>query len=279
MTIGRDSSITLLSFVDGAASSSVESEAVRKDMHDFFNVPRWFWSSLYLDSNGYFSATEIQDATSGKRIHNNFFRFLSKHASSSSGFRRDSRGSDVSYKWDKLGFCTQWHEAQDSLVLLCFDLPDPLKQQLYQELCNADYRISSTTPFGFASFLLPLIVQNFDRAVWSCRDLIRELESHRPNPIKPDLQYVRMHEIARHAIHSTEMLGTSLTVLDGMISELSRFAKCTGREEEVSGIERDLNFHRSTLRCLQLRSAALEDRLRNEINLVGNIEHGYSSSR
>ena len=94
--------------------------------------------------------------------------------------------------------------------------------------------------------------------------------------LNPKLQYVRMHEIARHTIHSTEMLGTSLTVLDAMITEQSRCSKNAIEDAEDLQVERDMQFHRATLRCLQLRSQALEDRLRNEINLVrlGGVRDG-----
>ena len=59
-----------------------------------------------------------------------------------------------------------------------------------------------------------------------------------------------------------------LTVLDSIIAELRQQSKDVNSGREEIAAERDMNFHRSTLRCLQLRSRALEDRLRNEINLV-----------
>ena len=158
------------------------------------------------------------------------------------------------------------------MVLLCFDLPEVLKDQMAQTLLGPNTVSLSTTPFAFTAFLLPLIVANFDKAVWSCRDLIRGLEQERPEVLNPKLQYVRMHEIARHAIHSTEMLGTSLTVLDSILTEMRQHSKDINLGRDDLAAERDMNFHRSTLRCLQLRSQALEDRLRNEINLVSTIE-------
>lgn len=222
---------------------------------------------MYVESNGFFSAREAFGAES-KSLYCTSLRFLSKHASSFEP-RRDSRGSDIRYKWDKLGFSTQWRPIKKSTVLLCFDIPDRLKHQIVQALLESTGTSFAATPFAFAGFLLPFIVANFDRAVWSCRDLIRDLEQDRPEVLNPKLQYVRMHEIARHATHSTEMLGTSLTVLDAIVAELQQYSQLTNSGEDSRAVERDLRFHRSTMRCLQLRSLALEDRLRNEINLVG----------
>ena len=250
------------SFIDTAAFSATRHEALQKTLRKTFNIPRCFCNPVYLESNGHLSVTESLPDLNGQRTQNISFRFLSKHASSS------SPGSNIQYRWDKLGFCTQWRGAEKSSVLLCFDIPDTLKEQINQELLGTNTSISTTTPFAFASFLLPFIVLNFDTAVWSCRDLVRDLEHHRPEPLNPRLEYARMHEITRQTIHSTEMLGTSVIVLDCMIADSRRHSKATGSGAEELEIERDLNFHRSMLKCLQLRSAALDDRLRNEINLV-----------
>lgn len=252
------------SFVDSATLSTLEHHKV---LSENFNIPRWFWNPLYTESNGFFCASEAASTDKQQNVYNTFFRFLSKHATSSR-IRRDSRGSDIQYKWDKLGFCTQWRPVEKSMVLLCFDVPMELRAQMTQTLLGSSKTSLSTTPFAYAGLLLPFIVANFDKAVWACRDLVRGLEQERPDVQNPNLQYVRMHEIARHTTHSTEMLGTSLTVLECMITELLQYSNnsAPGVEELVD--ERDMNFHRSTLRCLQLRSQALEDRLRNEINLV-----------
>ena len=241
-------------------------------------MPPWFWSPLYAESNGFFCARDVLSTENG-RAYCTSFRFLSKHASSSKS-RGDNRGSDIQYKWDKLGFCTQWRPAEKSMTLLCFDMPDGLKDKMTHGLLKTPQASFSTTPFEFFAFLLPLIVANFDRAVWSCRDLIRELEQDRPDVLNPRLQYIRVHEIARHAIHSTEMLGTSLTVLDSIVTEVQQQnSQHPNSWEKLTAVERDLNFHRSTMRCLQLRSQALEDRLRNEINLVSLVNKDTANYR
>ena len=198
-------------------------------------------------------------------MFNTFFRFLSKHATCRPE-RIASCGSDVAYRWDKLSFYTQWRPSKSS-VLLCFDIPGTVRDQIRQELLGTNKKISAEIPFGLHSFLIPFVVRNFDEAVWSCRDLIRGLEYNRPDVLSPKVDYIRMHEIARHSIHSTEMLGTAITVLDSMLLEIHRLGASA---PQALTIERDFNFHRSTLRCLQLRSQALEERLRNEINLVSN---------
>lgn len=73
------------------------------------------------------------------------------------------------------------------------------------------------------------------------------------------------------------MLGTSLNVVDSMLVELQKRWVSTLSGSETTAVERDFNFHKTTLKCLQLRSQALEERLRNEINLAFHIGSQYES--
>ena len=84
-----------------------------------------------------------------------------------------------------------------------------------------------------------------------------------------------MHEIARHTIHSTETIEMAMETVATMTSEHDHFAKSHQSAEDgrspLSSFERTrkaLTLQRTLLKCLHLRSRALDERLRNEINLV-----------
>lgn len=82
-----------------------------------------------------------------------------------------------------------------------------------------------------------------------------------------------MHELARHTIHSSETLAIAVETMAGLVQEHEIFF-----EENSSLPTRSTTISRQTRRvfrsqvvlfkCLHLRSKALEERLRNEINLV-----------
>lgn len=81
-----------------------------------------------------------------------------------------------------------------------------------------------------------------------------------------------MHEMARHAIHSSEMLAMGIETItsiiqehDILITENPSFP-FMGAVCKQSG--KDLRYLCTLLKSLHLRSKALEERLRNEINLV-----------
>ncbi|TVY34884.1 hypothetical protein LOCC1_G008053 [Lachnellula occidentalis] len=81
-----------------------------------------------------------------------------------------------------------------------------------------------------------------------------------------------MHEIARHVIHSSETIAMALETLTDIVLEHTLFTTQTDLQPVPSRLAfRHTNMafrsHVSVLKCLNLRSKALEERLKNEINL------------
>jgi hypothetical protein len=106
---------------------------------------------------------------------------------------------------------------QSGLVLLCFDLPAYLQQKISEDLLNDEIAQYGRGHLSLHPMLLIHIVESFDRAVWSWRDVVRELEKTRPdyNVVKKR-SFEHMHETARHVIHSSEMLATAITVTEAV---------------------------------------------------------------
>ena len=106
--------------------------------------------------------------------------------------------------------------------------------------------------------------------------MVRELETsrlHRRFATARDFDH--MHEIARHLIHSTEMLTTALSVVECMMNE----CEVTGNGSDgqaSSACRRELHFVSSLMKALLHRSGALEKRMENEIALVSITTHTFS---
>jgi hypothetical protein len=82
-----------------------------------------------------------------------------------------------------------------------------------------------------------------------------------------------MHEIARHAIHSSETLEMAMETLSRMIQEHQAWfddnaAENASKTVSLKPIRKSLQYQNTILKCLHLRAKAIEERLRNEINLV-----------
>lgn len=211
------------------------------------------------------------------KSYSSFFRFLIKEPSAEQEPTADKKPS---YHWHKAGFFTSWQSSNAS-VILCFDPPHSLQESLSRSVTSSGATLRAEDPFAVHPIIVEEIAALFNRAVWGWRDLVRGLERNRVSPFDYDPQpnYAEMHEVARHVIHSTEMLEVASEVVAGMVREHGQFfadnpsAVCYSKQAGNG-----LRYQGSMLRCMLLRSKALNERLKNEINLVS-ISQPFSSSR
>lgn len=102
-----------------------------------------------------------------------------------------------------------------------------------------------------------------------------------------------MHELARHVIHSSEVLRVACKTLLRMVADYDQLCQEELDKESSSSSENgdgdrrleagprnssrqvadDLRYHAAFLDCLQQRSQSFDERLRNEIKLVGFPNH------
>jgi hypothetical protein len=112
------------------------------------------------------------------------------------------------------------------------------------------------------------MVETFDKAVWSWRDIVRDPEMTRPlEDAIPSSSFESMHEAARHVTHCSEMLGTAISVIDETKKEISTSSLAQSDPASVA-ITEDLSFCISLLKGYLNRFQALKDKLDNEVNLV-----------
>jgi hypothetical protein len=76
-----------------------------------------------------------------------------------------------------------------------------------------------------------------------------------------------MHEIARHAIHSTETITVAIKSLEDMV-EKHRLLSKYGCKQASACVRQDLRTLCRIIDALAQRSASVHLRLQNEINLV-----------
>jgi Mg2+ and Co2+ transporter CorA len=135
---------------------------------------------------------------------------------------------------------------------------------------------------AFHPILLLTVRQIYDDSVWALRDLVRDAERQRTfgtstSIVQPDFEH--LHELARHAIHSNEVLDVALSTVKSLEDRCREFATryCspnldsdydTDIRDEFESIENDL-------RAIKRRSSTLHERLQNEIQLVRSILQLY----
>jgi hypothetical protein len=85
--------------------------------------------------------------------------------------------------------------------------------------------------------------------------------------------FFRLHEIARHLVHSNETLGVAVETIHSISEEHKEFSaerERTSKDDRLIHFQtqRSLSNLAQDLNNIKMRSASLQERLLNEINLV-----------
>jgi hypothetical protein len=162
--------------------------------------------------------------------------------------------------------------------MLCFDVPADLQENIGKVLMAGDVAQYGQGPFSLHAMLMLRIVESFDRAVWSWRDVVRDLEKTRATDDALEKRsFEHMHETARHVIHCSEMLETAISVSESAVKEV-RGSPSYQSDPASSTIVKELELSVSLLTSLRNRSQALEKRLENEINLASSSSLRFSGN-
>jgi hypothetical protein len=175
----------------------------------------------------------------------------------------------VSYIWHQI-MCLALHFTEtNSAIIFCLDMPRPTQDAMEAKLTSINWNDS----LAFHPFLLSVIRGMYNDSVWALRDFIRNAELQRTfdtptSTVQPD--FVHLHELARHVIHSNEVLDVALTTVKRLESHCRELA--TLRHSVSLDSEVDLRDQFESLEydmcAIKRRSESLHERLQNEIQLV-----------
>lgn len=223
-----------------------------------------------------------------------FYRFMIKVPVNKEERYRNISGFVPRYNWDEIAFSVSWIRGA-GVQVLCFDVPDALRHAIIHSIMSIDISLISDSAWCLNNIIVEEVVAYFDKSVWLWRDVVRDVEKVFPGPIllvgskdtdpdqnrpitpdqAPDPDYIHMHEIARHIIHSSETLAVAQETLKSMLETYNRVAASPAVERLSSpDLISELEQQISLLKCIHLRSEAMEARLKNEINLVCAISLG-----
>lgn len=228
------------------------------------------------DSNGYFYGRTLvsHDQQAAKR-QVTVFRFMIKYVTYTTPKPSGGPIPDIHYAWHILTFVTYW-ESGKVARLLCFDNPPQLQNAIEQSLREVPIDDLLAHPFAFHALILEHVAELYDHAIWQFRDFVRDTERQRLTIENPQPDYTAMHELSRHVMHCTEVLSTALNVMDHIIEELAR-----SQQRPLQPFDYDpgpaIRHQKSMLQFMHNRSKAVEDRLKNEINLAFHVTSQHSN--
>jgi hypothetical protein len=118
---------------------------------------------------------------------------------------------DISFSWLKFNIYTRWETITKHTFLVVFDPKPSVKEDILSSIAIPKWAANQPgdleDPYWVHVQILQHVVRLQDAAVWTVRDLVREVETSRATVTESNganLDYARHHEIARHAIHVSE---------------------------------------------------------------------------
>jgi hypothetical protein len=187
--------------------------------------------------------------------------------------------TQVPYVWHQI-MCIALHFTEtSSAIIICLDLPRPVQKKMEAKLTSTNWNDS----LAFHPILLLAVRELYDDSVWALRDLVRDAERQRtigtPTSIgQPD--FVHLHELARHVIHSNEVLDLALSTAKSLENRCREFAMLHCSSNLASDYDTDIRdefeYMENNLRAIKRRSSTLHERLQNEIQLVRSTLQLYS---
>ncbi|KAF1813278.1 hypothetical protein P152DRAFT_434213 [Eremomyces bilateralis CBS 781.70] len=164
--------------------------------------------------------------------------------------------------------------TQKHTFALCFGAPRDLQCNLESALSRDIRGICFQDPFALLSPILNETLILYDRSVWRVRDQIRLVEADREKELVVEPDFSVLHELARHAIHSSETLSVttlSLQTLRTHQRHYRRNSTVVKGTTQIPTVVAEMDFQLQMLENLKLRSDANEARLKNEITLAYNM--------
>lgn len=191
-------------------------------------------------------------------------------------FQSKTLSCDKVYDWAKINVFTQWISASNQTGILVFD---PADARPFEDLAPETHLL--VDPFWVYPYILHLVSDLEEKAVWAIRNQIRPIEKgpEEATPLKPgerrQSNYRKLHDIARHSIHVTETLDVNLQNIERILENHKTYISTESPIPIKSHpdtyvwheIQSKLSFDQSYLESLRHRSISNEKRLQNEIQL------------
>ncbi|CAI4212727.1 unnamed protein product [Parascedosporium putredinis] len=190
------------------------------------------------------------------------------------------------WKWYEMTFFAHWTPSQDTITILCLNLPDIARDGLCEALNTCASKVDLKDPYSITVFLVHQVLRLYDDSVWSIRDHVCEWESNRPR----EPNYGVLHEVARHAVHVSETLEVASQSIRSIQQQHQDFLDSVSRErdEDSDGDHGAANHrpvawrkHHSPFRfplklveALTCRAESNKARIQNEMQL--NVEGTYN---
>ncbi|CAI7616825.1 unnamed protein product [Penicillium palitans] len=210
---------------------------------------------------------------------------------------------EYEYDWHFMAFCTLWRSsrldsetdngpakteesADETNILVCFDLDDEFVLQLRRLLHNADLRKWQEEPFLMLGFALSIVVDQCEEDLWSFQKPVRDIEKTRGQKIFKETssynndrtfeflveRYSQLHELSRHVIHISETMDAASNNLGAIVRDHDLWIESSSRSSAATKrLSKALLLQENMISNLNFRAKAFVSRMDNEIKCASNF--------
>lgn len=186
---------------------------------------------------------------------------------------------DTRFKWYHTNIFTRWLPSTNQTVVLAFDLDPPVKERFLRGVMKSDESWLDD-PFWVYPCLVEQIALLEEPSVWAIRDHVRSMETEGKPEGRPQPDYRRLHDIARHAIHVNETLDVALQNIEHILMQHESYTNSNPDNASPASEDIDLRLRswQSFITNLRSRSTSNEKRLQNEVQLAFNTVAQHDAS-
>jgi hypothetical protein len=253
-------------------------------------MPKLWWENQCRSSNGHFGCEEIidenEDATGlsktslshlVSRLSINHFELVTW-----ARYMIKQVRTATDYEWYKLNSFSRWYSSTGQTIVILFDSPLRLSDQLPELLVENIGPAHLKDPFWIYAGMLERLVDLHDQAVWTIRNQVRIVEKEGMPESRPNPDFRLLHDIGRHSVHVQETLDVAVTSTRSILEHHNAFwDDRLGQNSRLSNsskyIKSRLSFHEHMFRSLRYRAIANKERLQHEVQLAFNIVTQYDS--
>ncbi|KAI1140090.1 hypothetical protein F5Y05DRAFT_411151 [Hypoxylon sp. FL0543] len=241
----------------------------RSSLTEAFRIPQIWWSNFCRNSNGYVGSQATRDGETVTGL-NTWAHFEAKQLDAA-----------LRYEWVNIDIFVRWLLPTKQTIIIAFDTKPPIANYIQDALRNSELN-ELKDPFWVYARLASNVVQFLDASVWAIRDQVRAMEMEKKPMGRPQPDYRRLHDIARHAIHVSETLDVTTETMEAILAQHDEFLMQGIAIESIDrnaseDIHRRLTFCKTMISNLRHRAASNRERLENVIQLAYNTVAQYDA--
>ncbi|KAF2256773.1 hypothetical protein BU26DRAFT_499399 [Trematosphaeria pertusa] len=264
---------------DDNTEDEIASADMRGALSTLYGVPDTFWSQVSSRIQGFFGCDARFDS-SDHLIHHHYqgtwYRYMIKQL----------KQCGLIKALDPKQFCSSGQS-----IMLFAPIEDQVQKRIREALMARDVPHNHWNPYWSHPIVLHTVIEIWDASVWDLQPLVKEVEAaplqiaKQVSSLKeeaPEVDFPKLHEIMRYALHHAENLQVAVDAVKSMKDHYINISQnIQSPDRNLSDMKRGtlytLEYQLQILSNLQIRAIAYKDRMNNEITLSFNSVNQYDT--